>query len=159
VTSTSAASEVRKNLYFEDLRLGERFTTASCAVTEQQIKTFAREFDPQPFHLDDAAGRTTLFGGLVASGWHTAALTMRLIIEAGPWFAGGTLGMGAEIKWCKPVRPGDVLHVESEVIELAPLQSRTDRGRIVMMSETRNARGETVQTIASQLLVPRRSSQ
>jgi len=159
VTSTSAGSELRKNLYFEDLRLGERFTTASCAVTEQQIKTFAREFDPQPFHLDDAAGRTTLFGGLVASGWHTAALTMRLIIEAGPWFAGGTLGMGAEIKWRKPVRPGDVLHVESEVIELTPLQSRTDRGRIVMLSETRNARGETVQTIASQLLVPRRTSQ
>ncbi|HTT02110.1 MAG TPA: MaoC family dehydratase [Steroidobacteraceae bacterium] len=158
MTSTMADSEVRKNLYFEDLRLGERFTTASCTVTEQHIKAFAQEFDPQPFHLDDGAARSTLFGGLVASGWHTAALTMRLIIDAGPWFAGGTLGMGAEIKWRKPVRPGDILHIESEIIELAPLQSRVDRGRVVMLSETRNALGETVQTIASQLLVPRRPS-
>jgi len=142
-------------LYFEDLTVGRRFSTGTYAVTEEKIKAFAREFDPQPFHLDESAGRASLLGGLAASGWHTAAITMRLIVEAGPWFAGGTLGMGAEVNWRKPVRPGDVLHAESEVTELVPSRSRADRGRVTMRTNTLNARGETVQTLISKLLVPR----
>src|SRR5579883_2086707 len=99
-------------LYFDDIQVGQRFTaTRTWTVDEAQIKAFAAQFDPQPFHLDEAAGRATVFGGLVASGWHTAALTMRLVVEGGPPLAGGTVGLGADLSWHEPVRPGDTLHV------------------------------------------------
>jgi acyl dehydratase len=145
-------------LHLEDLHVGQRFTSGSRAVDEGEIVAFAAEFDPQPFHLDDAAARDSLFGGLAASGWHTAALTMRLLVGSLP-IAGGIIGAGGEIAWPKPTRPGDVLHVESEVLEIRPSRSRPDRGMVTMRSETRNQRGEIVQTLLAKLVVPRRRTE
>jgi acyl dehydratase len=148
-----------QRLYFEDLHAGQRFTTTiTHTVDEAQIKAFAAQFDPQPFHLDAQAGRATLFGGLVASGWHTAAITMRLILDGGPRLAGGTLGLGAELTWTKPVRPGDTLIVHGEVIDTTLSRSRPDRGRVRMRSETRNQRDEVVQVLISTVMVPCRSA-
>ncbi len=144
-----------QRLYFEDIHAGQRFTTtAAYTVNEAQIKAFAQEFDPQPFHLDPEAGRATVFGGLVASGWHTAAITMRLIIEGGPRLAGGTVGLGAELSWLKPVRAGDTLRVQGEVLETTLSRSRPDRGRVTMRSETRNQLDEVVQVCVSKVMVP-----
>jgi acyl dehydratase len=146
----------RTHLYFEDLRVGQRFRTGSYTITEAQIKAFATQFDPQPFHLDDTAARATLFGGLVASGWHTAAITMRLLVDGGLSLAGGSVGLGVELDWIEPVRPDDCLHVEGEVIEVTASRSRPDRGRVKMRNETRNQRGVIVQVAINKVLVPRR---
>jgi acyl dehydratase len=143
-------------LFLEDLRVGQRFTSGSHAVDEAQIKAFAGQFDPQPFHLDDTTAKSTLFGGLAASGWHTAAITMRLLVDGGAPIAGGIVGASGEISWPKPTRPGDILQVESEVLEVTPSRSRADRGMVTVRSETRNQRGEVVQTLTAKLVVPRR---
>ena len=143
-------------LYLEDLEVGRRFTSGSLTVTEAGIKAFAAEFDPQPFHLDEAEAKASLFGGLAASGWHTAALTMRLLVEGGAPLAGGILGAGGEIAWPRPTRPGDVLTVVSEVLTVTPSRSRPDRGTITLRSETRNQTGEIVQILTARLVVPRR---
>jgi acyl dehydratase len=144
-------------LYLEDLEVGRRFTSATHVVDEAQIKAYAGQFDPQPFHLDDAAARDTLFGGLAASGWHTASITMRLLVESGLPLAGGIIGAGGEINWPKPTRPGDTLHVVSEIEEVTPSRSRPDRGTVRVRSETRNQRGEVVQVLIAKLIVPRRA--
>jgi acyl dehydratase len=144
-------------LYLDDLRVGQRFTSKTRAVDETQIKAFARQFDPQPFHLDDDAAKDNLFSGLVASGWHTAAITMRLLVETGLPLAGGIIGAGAEVSWPKPTRPGDVLQVESEVQEIMPSRSRLDRGVATIRSLTRNQRDEVVQVLVAKLIVPRRT--
>ncbi len=141
--------------HLEDLRVGQRFRSGTHALDEAQIKSFARQFDPQPFHVDDDQARDTLFGGLAASGWHTAAITMRLMVGGVP-LAGGIIGAGGEINWPKPTRPGDVLHVESEIVEITPSRSRPDRGTVTVRSETLNQRGETVQVLTAKLIVPRR---
>jgi len=143
-------------LYLEDLQPGQHFVTATYTVTEAEIFSFAREFDPQPFHLDDAAARHTIFGGLVGSGWHTAALTMRLLVQSGPPVAGGILGVGGEITWSEPMSTGETLHVESEVIEITPSRSRPERGIARLRNDTRNQRGETVQTFVARIIVLRR---
>jgi acyl dehydratase len=143
-------------LYLDDLDVGQRFTSATHAIDEAQIKAFAVQFDPQPFHTDEKAALRTLFNGLAASGWHTAAITMRLNVESGPPLAGGVVGAGAELSWPAPTRPGDVLHVESEVVEITPSRSRLDRGTIVLLSRTMNQRGEVVQILKARLVVPRR---
>ena len=143
-------------LYLEDLSVGQRFTSGSWAVDEAQIKAFAGEFDPQPFHLDEETAKETVFGGLAASGWHTAAVTMRLLVDGGAPIAGGIIGAGGEIAWPRPTRPGDVLSVRTEVIEITPSRSRPDRGMVTVRSETVNQRGETVQTLTARLVVPRR---
>ena len=143
-------------LYLDDLRVGQRFASRSHALDEAQIKAFAAEFDPQPFHLDDEAAKSTLFAGLAASGWHTAAITMRLLVEGGAPIAGGVVGAGGEIGWPRPTRPGDILRVESEVLEVTPSRSRPDRGMVTLRSETRNQRGEVVQILTAKLVVPRR---
>jgi acyl dehydratase len=145
-------------LYLDDLHVGQRFKSGSHAVDETQIKAFARQFDPQPFHLDDATAKETLFAGLAASGWHTAAITMRLLVDGGAPIAGGIIGAGGEVSWPKPTRPGDILQVESEVVEVTPSRSRPDRGMVTVRSETRNQRGEIVQTLTAKLIVPRRAS-
>ena len=142
--------------YLDDLAVGQRFVSGSLAVDAAAIKAFAAEFDPQPFHLDDAAAKASLFGGLAASGWHTAALTMRLLIDGGAPMAGGVIGAGGEISWPRPTRPGDVLTVTSEVIEVTPSKSRPDRGMVTLRSETRNQRDEVVQILTARLVVPRR---
>ena len=143
--------------HFEDLHVGQRFSSGTHALDEAQIKSFARQFDPQPFHVDDDQARDTLFGGLAASGWHTAAITMRLMVGGVP-LAGGIIGAGGEINWPKPTRPGDVLHVESEIVEVTPSRSRPDRGMVTVHSETLNQRGETVQVLTAKLIVPRRAA-
>ncbi|QDF95276.1 dehydratase [Azoarcus sp. DD4] len=145
-----------KVFYLEDLEVGLRFGSRSHTLEVGQIVEFADAFDPQPFHLDDEAAKATLFGGLAASGWHTAAITMRLLVEGGAPIAGGIIGAGAEIAWPQPTRPGDVLNVESEIVEVTPSRSKPDRGIVTIRSETRNQRGETVQVMTSRLVVPRR---
>jgi len=143
-------------LYLDDLHVGQRFASATHAVDADQITAYARQFDPQPFHLDEEAAKTTLFGGLAASGWHTMAMTMRLLVDAGLPLAGGIIGAGAEIAWPQPTRPGDMLHVVSEIQEITPSRSRPDRGMVRVRSETRNQRDEVVQVLTSKLIVPRR---
>ena len=153
MTDVAQANSV---LYLEDLRVGQRFSSGTHALDQAQIKTFARQFDPQPFHLDEDEARDTLFTGLAASGWHTAAITMRLMVDGGVPLAGGIIGAGGEINWPKPTRPGDILHVESEIVEVTPSRSRPDRGMVTVRSETLNQRGETVQVLTAKLIVPRR---
>ena len=143
-------------LYLDDLKVGQRFSSRSHALDADQIKAFARQFDPQPFHLDDDAAKGTLFAGLAASGWHTAAITMRLLVDGGAPIAGGIVGAGGEISWPRPMRPGDILTVESEVVEVTPSRSKPDRGMVTLRSETRNQRGEVVQLLVAKLVVPRR---
>jgi acyl dehydratase len=122
----------------------------------EQIIAFASAFDPQPFHLDDEAARSTVFGGLAASGWHTMAVTMRLIVGDGAPFAGGVIGVGAELSWPRPTRADDILSVESEVVEITPSRSKPDRGMVLLRSETRNQRGDILQILTAKLVVPRR---
>jgi acyl dehydratase len=143
-------------LYLDDLAVGQRFASADKTVTTAEIEAFAAQFDPQPFHLDTAAAKETLFGGLAASGWHTAAMTMRLLVTGGLPLAGGIIGMGGEVAWPTPTRPGDVLRVDSEVIEVAPSRSRPDRGTVTVRSTTLNQRNESVQVLTARLIVPRR---
>ncbi|MDB5859957.1 MAG: dehydratase [Ramlibacter sp.] len=145
-------------LYFDDLQAGDKFTTQCHEVRADDIRRFAEEFDPQPFHLDDAAARGTLFAGLAASGWHTASITMRLLVTSGPKLAGGIVGAGGELEWKVPTRPGDILHVDSEVVELIPSRSRPDRGMLVLRSRTLNQHGEVVQTLTARLMLPRRAT-
>ena len=146
-------------LYLEDLEVGRRFTSATHAIDEAQIKAFATQFDPQPFHLDDAAAKATLFGGLAASGWHTAAITMRLLVDGELKPAGGVVGLGFdELRWPKPVRPGDELRVQSEILEVRPSKSRADQGLIKVRSTTLNQAGEAVQITVGNLLVRRRGT-
>lgn len=145
-------------LYLDDLHVGQRFTSARHTIDETQIKTFAAQFDPQPFHTDEEAAKATLFKGLCASGWHTASITMRLNVESGLPLAGGIVGAGGEINWPAATRPGDTLHVESEVIEITPSRSKPDRGIAVILSHTVNQRGEVVQILKAKLVVPRRAA-
>jgi acyl dehydratase len=144
-------------LYLDDFSPGQAFRSASLTVDREQIKAFAAGFDPQPFHLDEAAGGESFFGGLVASGWHTAALTMRLLVDSELKPAGGLIGLGVEeIKWPRPVRPGDTLQVESEVLEARPSKSQPDKGLVRLRSTTRNQHGEAVMVQVATLLVRRR---
>ena len=145
-------------LYFDDLQVGQRFVSGSHELDAVQIKAFARQFDPQPFHLDEETAKDTMFGGLAASGWHTAAITMRLMAEGGHPIAGGLIGASAEISWPQPTRQGDILHVESEILEKVPSRSRPDRGMATMRSETRNQRGEVLQVLTAKIVVSRRST-
>ena len=142
--------------YLDDFRVGERFRSGTHAVSADQIKVFADEFDPQPFHLDESAARGTLFGGLAASGWHTAALTMKLLVTGGLPIAGGIVGRGGEVEWPRPMRPGDVLRVESEVTAVTPSRSKPDRGTVTFKVQTLNQKDEVVQAATMNLVVPRR---
>ena len=144
-------------LYLEDFSVGQIFRSGSRRVSAEEIKAFAKEYDPQPFHLDDEAAKATMFGGLAASGWHTMALTMRLLVDGGAPIAGGIIGAGAEeLRWPRPVRPGDELTVESEVLEIRPSRSRPTQGLMKMRSTTLNQNGEPVQVFTANLVVPRR---
>jgi acyl dehydratase len=145
-----------EKLYLEDFTAGRRFVSAAHTLDAGQIKAFASRFDPQPFHLDEKAAQTSFFHGLAASGWHTAAITMSLLVKSGMPIAGGLIGAGAEIAWPRPVRPGDTLTVESEVLEVKPSRSRPERGMITVRSETRNQHGEVVQILTSKMLVWKR---
>jgi acyl dehydratase len=148
----------RELRYLDDLHVGDRFTSGTHQIDQQQITAFARQFDPQPFHLDALAAKDSLFGGLVASGWHTAAISMRLMVDSGPAIAGGLIGVGAEIRWPNPTRPGDVLHVEGEILELRTSQTRPAIGIVALRSTTLNQHGDILQIFVAKLRVPRRNS-
>ncbi|MDM0042250.1 MaoC family dehydratase [Variovorax sp. J22G21] len=152
---THPASDKRA-LYLEDLNVGDRFMSDGHELDAEQIKAFAVLFDPQPFHTDEEAAKATFFGGLAASGWHTAAITMRLMVNSGLPLANGVIGSGGQISWPQPTRPGDVLRVESEVVEITPSRSKPDRGMVQMRCETRNQRGEVLQHFLPKLVVMRR---
>jgi acyl dehydratase len=148
----------RTPLYFEDFSVGQKFRSGELAVDTPAIKSFAAQFDPQPFHLDETAAQATLFRGLAASGFHTAAMTMRLLVDGGAPIAGGIIGAGLdELRWPRPVRPGDTLHTESEVVEMRPSRSRPE-GFIKMRTTTLNQNDEPVQVMVANLLVPRRAA-
>jgi acyl dehydratase len=144
--------------YLEDFAAGQRFGGAGrVRIEKARITDFASEFDPQPFHLDEQAARDSIFGGLAASGWHTAAVTMRLLVESDLRPAGGIVGAGFdEFRWPRPVRPGDELRVESEVLEARPSKSRPEQGVIKVRTTTLNQRDEAVQITVGNLVVPRR---
>ena len=145
--------------YLEDFAVGQVYGSGRIKVEREGIKAFAAEFDPQPFHLDEDAARRTIFGGLAASGWHTAALTMRLLVQSEFKPAGGIVGAGFdEFRWPLPVRPGDELSVESEVLEIRASKSRPNQAVIKVRTTTRNQKGEAVQVSVGNLIVPRRQS-
>jgi acyl dehydratase len=144
-------------LYLEDFAVGQTFGSARLRVDKERIKSFAAEFDPQPFHLDEETARATIFRGLAASGWHTAAMTMRLLVDSELKPAGGIVGAGFdEFRWPHPVRPGDELRLTSEVLEVRPSKSRPEQGLIKVRTTTLNQDGEAVQVMVSNLVVPRR---
>jgi acyl dehydratase len=146
--------------YLEDFAPGQKYGGRTrLSVSAERIKSFAAEFDPQPFHLDDAAARGSIFRGLAASGWHTAAMTMRLLVESELEPAGGIVGAGFdEFRWPAPVRPGDELRVEIDVLEVRASKSRPDIGVVKIRTTTLNQKGEAVQVNVGNLMVPRRNS-
>lgn len=145
-------------LTFEDLKPGDRFNSPAQVVSAEDITTFGRQFDPQPFHTDAVAARATFFNRLVASGWHTAAVSMNLMVRGELQLDGGVIGQGVDrLRWLLPVLPGDTLHVEMTVAEIDPVPSRTGRGRVKLLCRTLNQDGRVVQEMTARLLVPRRA--
>jgi acyl dehydratase len=147
----------KEKLYLEDLRVGQKFTSGSYEMTEQRMKEFAAEFDPQPFHLDEAAGAQSIFKGLAASGWHTAAATMKLLVESDLALSEGLVGVGGEISWPRPTRAGDVLRVECEVVEITPSRSKPMQGMAKIRNTTLNQKDEVVQVFTASVIVFRRN--
>jgi len=144
-------------IWLEDFAPGQKYVSGTLRLDAAAIKAFAAQFDPQPFHLDEDAARGSFFGSLAASGWHTAALTMKLLVESGFSPAGGIIGSRAdELKWPRPVRPGDVLHVEAEVLEVRASGSRPGQGFVKCRATTLNQNGEPVQVLVMNLLVQAR---
>lgn len=144
-------------LYLEDLHVGQRFTSGTYRMEASAIKAFAAEFDPQPFHLDEAAAQASVFHGLAASGWHTAAVAMRLLVDGLP-FANGIIGVGGEIAWPRPTRPGDTLRVESEIIDIVPSRSKPNQAFVTVKNTTVNQNGEAVYVFTVKLLVFKRAA-
>jgi len=145
-----------KERYFDDLKIGDRFKSGPLAVTEKEVIEFAHKFDPQMFHLSRNRAERTIFKGLIASGWHTAAISMRLFVRTLN-FAEGAIGLGVdELRWPNAVRPGDVLTVETEILELRASRSRPGHGIIRLRNLTTNQRGEVAQTMLASAMVPRR---
>jgi acyl dehydratase len=142
----------QESLYLDDMRVGMKFISGEYEMTEARIKAFAQEFDPQPFHLDNAAAKASIFQGLAASGWHTAAVAMRLIVTGNMNFAAGAVGLGGEIEWPRPTRPGDILHVESEIIEIIPSRSKPNQGIVRLRNTTLNQKAEPVQIFTAKIL-------
>jgi acyl dehydratase len=157
MTESHETHEDGARLYLDDLQVGQRFTSGTYAIEEAQIKAFAAEFDPQPFHLDESAAQAGIFKGLAASGWHTAAIAMRLLVDGGLPFAHGIVGLGGEIAWPRPTRPGDTLRVGSEIMEIRPSRSKPQQGIVTVRSTMLNQGGETVYLLTAKLLVLRRS--
>ncbi len=146
-----------RDLYLDDLAPGQVYGSGETTVTEADIVRFAKTFDPQPFHLDAEQATATFFGGLAASGWHTAALTMRLLVDSEMRLAGGIIGAGMdELRWPRPLRPGDTIRLESEVMEVRPSRSRPSQGLAKVRTTTLNQDGEAVQVLVANLLVVRR---
>ncbi|MGC4028643.1 MAG: MaoC family dehydratase [Steroidobacteraceae bacterium] len=145
-------------VYLEDLAVGQSFISGPVELTAEAIKAFAAQFDPQPFHLDEKAAEASFFKGLAASGWHTAALTMRLLVAGGPRIGWGYIGAGGEVSWPRPAYAGDRLTLHGEILEILPSRSKPDRGFIRVRLVMRNQRGEPVQDMVARVLVPRRAA-
>jgi acyl dehydratase len=145
-----------EHLYLEDLHVGQRFRSGTHVIEETKIKDFAAEFDPQPFHLDEAAAQASVFKGLAASGWHTAAIAMRLLVTGGLPLANGIIGLGGEIAWPRPTRPGDSLHVDSEILDITPSRSKPNQAVISVRSTMLNQKDEPVYVLNAKLLVFKR---
>lgn len=143
-------------IYWEDLHVGRRFTSGEYEMTEQRIVEFAAEFDPQPFHLDHAAAARSIFKGLAASGWHTAAVTMRLLVQSDFAPSEGIVGVGCEVAWPQPTRAGDILRVESEVLEMIPSRSKPMQGLAKVRNTTLNHKNEVVQVFTASIIVFRK---
>ncbi|GHU08670.1 MaoC family dehydratase [Betaproteobacteria bacterium] len=149
--SNHQGTTMTQKLHLEDLKIGDVFKSDAYAITTEEIKAFAEHYDPQPFHLDEEAARDTFFQGLAASGWHICAITMRLFVGSVP-IAGGIIGAGSDVSWPQPTRPGDVLHVESTILDITPSKSKPDRGIVTIQSDTFNQRGERCQRAVSKVL-------
>lgn len=143
-------------LYLEDLEVGQRFASGSYLMEAARMKEFAAEYDPQPFHLDETAAQASAFKGLAASGWYTAAIAMRLLVTGGLPLAGGIVGLGAEITWPKPTRPGDTLRLESEILEIIPSRSKPQQAIVLVRSTMTNQNGEPVYIFTAKVLAFRR---
>ena len=139
--------------FIEDLTIGARTVLGRHTFTADEIKAFAFKFDPQPFHLDEGAAGASVFKGLATSGWHTAAVAMRLLVDGGLPFANGIIGFGGEIAWPKPTRPGDTLQVESEITEITPSRSKPQQGIVTVRSTMFNQDREVVYQLIAKLLV------
>ena len=151
------APQRKGQLYLDDLHVGQRFTSGVYLMEEARIKEFAAEFDPQPFHLDELAAEASIFKGLTASGWHTAAVAMRLLVTGGLPFANGIVGLGGEIAWPRPTRPGDILRVESEIVAITPSRSKPHQGIVTIRSTALNQNSENVYVLTAKLLVSKRT--
>ena len=139
-------------LYLEDLHVGQTMTSSTHAMSAEQIITYAKQFDPQPFHTDPALAQASFFQGLAASGWHTASVTMGLIVQSLP-LSCGVIGAGVEeLSWPQPTRADDVLHVESEVLEIIPSKSKPGRAIVRVQNTTKNQRGEVLQRFVAKML-------
>ncbi len=154
----TASTESHERLYLDDLRVGQKFTSGKYVMEESRMKSFAAEFDPQPFHLDEAAANNSIFRGLAASGWHTAAASMRLMVDGELRIAGGLIGLGGEIAWPRATRAGDTLSVNSEIVEIVPSRSKPNQGIVKVRNTTVNQNGEEVQVFTANLLVSKRPS-
>ena len=141
--------------YLEDLSVGQVFQTGRHRMEADEIKRFAQQFDPQIFHTDESGAAGSFFGELVASGWHTGSVTMRLLVES-RFLADGFIGSHIDVTWPRPVKPGDVLRVQGTILEIDPSKSRPERGRVTVNVETLNQRDEAVQKMITTLLVHRR---
>lgn len=145
--------------YLEDLRVGDRFGTPAYAVTKEEMLRFAADFDPQPFHLDEEVASASDFGNLTASGWHTAAIGMRLFMTGELRFVGGAIGLGVdELRWPNAVHAGDILRLETEILEMRPSRSKPDRGIVRVRNVMTNQRGEIVLSLIANALVQCRAS-
>ena len=149
---------VAQGMYLDDLYVGQRFTSATYRMEEADMMTFAATFDPQPFHLDRQAAESSVFKGLAASGWHTASVAMRLLVTGGLPLAEGIVGLGGEIEWPKPTRPGDIVHMESEITEITPSRSKPDRAVVKVRGTMFNQDQEAVYRLSAKLLVSRRTA-
>jgi len=145
----------KEKLYWEDLHVGQKFTSGQYQMDEKRMKEFAAEFDPQPFHLNEAAGEQSIFKGLAASGWHTAAVTMRLLVDSNLTLSDGIVGVGGELNWPRPTRAGDILRVECEVMEMIPSRSKPMQGIAKIRNTTLNQKDEVVQVFTASVIVYR----
>ena len=150
------STQKHPGLYLEDLEVGQKYSSGTLEITAERARSFATEFDPQPFHLDEAVAKQTVFGGLSASGWHTAAATMQLLVTGGLPLGNGIIGLGGELSWPRATRPGDTLHVESEILEIVPSRSKPNQAVVKIQSTTMNQHGEPVYIFTAKVLVFKR---
>jgi acyl dehydratase len=154
VQSLYGAGKYMDEVFLEDLAVGKLFGSGRLRISAEDIKRFAAEYDPQPFHLDEQTARSTIFRGLAASGWHTAALTMRLLVDSEFSPSGGLVGAGLEeLRWPRPVRPGDELRIETEILALRPSRSRSGQGIVKIRVTTFNQADKPVQIYVANVVV------